>query len=186
MVVAPALDMFTESNKTLVRFSNARDVRRALEAIRRRHLLRPRISVSVQTERIGHEELPIKFTHASGGFRQGAMFGAFAGLVAGIVVAMSDAATTGSGVSFAIGFSLAGMLMGGLAGVLVGSMNPIPEIEALEKSGGIVLILESRQPDDIRWVKALLQRCGGELLSPPSSANGQPKSGAAISRPSPA
>lgn len=177
--------MFTESNKTLVQFSNPRDARRGLAALRRRHVFRPRISISLQTERKGHEELPITFTHASGGFFQGAMFGALAGLVAGIVVVLSDSATTGIGFGFAIGFSLAGMLLGGLAGVLVGSMNPIPEIENLERAGGVVFIFESPQPDDIRWVKSLMQRYGAELLSPPTSAkNHQPRTRDSMPRPS--
>ncbi len=150
--------------KTLAQFEDVNAAKRCLETLRRRQFFRPEMTVDVQYAKKGHEELPMSFTHAKGGFLRGALMGGAVGFVAGLVIALLETQLRGIAPIFAGAFAVFGMLMGAFAGVLVGPMNPDPNLEKMENDGVVVLLVKSPQQKDVAWASRQLTKSGGKLL----------------------
>jgi len=156
--------------KTLAQFDDVTAAKRCLETLRRRQFFRSDVTVDVQYEKKGHEELPMSFTHAKGGLFKGALMGGAVGLVAGLVIALLETQLRGMTPIFAGAFSVFGMLMGAFAGVLVGPMNPDPNLEKMEKDGVVVLLVQSPHQKDITWANRQMLKFGGKALAQDSKS----------------
>ena len=137
--------------KTLAQFEDVNAAKRCLETLRRRQFFRPEMTVDVQYAKKGHEELPMSFTHAKGGFLRGALMGGAVGFVAGLVIALLETQLRGIAPIFAGAFAVFGMLMGAFAGVLVGPMNPDPNLEKMENDGVVVLLVNRTGDSYASW-----------------------------------
>jgi hypothetical protein len=151
--------------KTLAQFDDVVAAKSCLESLRRRQFFRSGVKVDVQYEKKGHEELPMSFTHATGGFFKGALMGGAVGFGAGLVIALLETQLRGIAPIFAGAFAVFGMLMGAFAGILVGPMNPDPNLEKMEHDGVVVLLVQSPHQKDIEWANRQMAKFGGKALA---------------------
>jgi hypothetical protein len=164
MGVAVVLCIMDTTLKTLAQFDDVTAAKRCLETLRRRQFFRPEVKVDVQYTKKGHEELPVSFTHAKGGFIRGALMGGVVGFIAGMVIALLESQLRGITPIFAGAFAVFGMMMGAFAGVLVGPMNPDPNLEKMEEDGAVVLLVQSPNQKDIAWASRQMGKFGGKLM----------------------
>ncbi|NUP13145.1 MAG: hypothetical protein HOW73_44460 [Polyangiaceae bacterium] len=154
--------MVLVAENTFARFHDMRVVRQCLRELRRGQLWREHMRVIVHTTKKGSEELPLSLTHARGAMLRGVLTGAGIGLAAGIAISLVEAAGHGFDAVFVAAFCLFGLVMGGFAGVLTGTMSPDPEVEKIEKSGDLVIAVESTEAADIDWAASIFKRWGSE------------------------
>ena len=164
--------MATDKTKTLARFHDLAAARRCLAALRRRQLFNPGMRIELQNEQRGHGELPIAFTHSWVGFFKGGALGGLAGLLFGMAFTLFQIEQLSA--LFLAPFVLFGAVMGAFGGALVGAMNPSNSIELTERQGGVALLVESPDADDVEWARRAFSRFGGMIVgeAPPSS-NGE-------------
>ena len=163
-------------SKTLAGFDDRKMARQCLRELRRGQLWRPEMKITVQSKRMGHEELPLKFTHARGALLQGMVMGSIGGALAGVVASLVDNGGVSPG--FVAAFFFMGLLMGGFAGAIVGPMNPNPSLGELERDGGVALLIESSDVKDIEWADRVFHKWGAKEALP------EPQATAAMLQPS--
>jgi hypothetical protein len=157
-------------SKTLAGFDDMKMARQCLRELRRGQLWRPEMKITVQSNKKGHEELPLKFTHARGALLQGMLLGSIAGAIAGAVISLVDQSHGFSPVFFVAAFAFMGLLMGGFAGAIVGPMNPNPSLGELERDGGVALLIESSDVKDTEWADRVFHKWGAKPALPAAQA----------------
>ncbi len=141
-------------------FHDMKRLRDCLRDLRRGQLWRPGMDIRVQSERKGHEELPLTFTHARAGLFQGMLIGGAVGFASGLVITLIESSSRGFQPIFAFLFCVLGTILGLFAAALVGPMNPDKKIGAMEKEGNAILAVESEDPSDVDWATQVMLRHG--------------------------
>lgn len=126
--------------------------------------------IVLQNDRGGHGELPMAFTHSWVGFVKGAVLGAIVGLLFGIGFTLFQWEQLTP--LFIAPFVLFGSVLGAFGGVIVGASNPAISIDETERQGGVALLVESTDAEEVQWASRELVKFGGILLEAGSEPNG--------------
>ncbi len=128
--------------------------------LRRGQILRPHMKMVVSSSRKGHAELPLALTHTWGGMLRGVLVGGATGAIAALLVGVLVAG--GGPVQWTLVglYAVLAAIMGCFAGGLVGSMNPVPKIDRMEKNGDVVVAVESTETRDLEWANRVLEKWG--------------------------
>jgi hypothetical protein len=131
--------------------------------LRRGQILRPGVKLVVSSTRRGHAELPLSLTHTWGGLLRGILLGGSIGLAGALLIELVEQATHVGALDWGpvVLFALLAALMGCIAGALVGSMNPIPKIEEMERDGDVFVAVSSDETKDLDWATHVLEKWGG-------------------------
>ncbi|NUP10236.1 MAG: hypothetical protein HOW73_29655 [Polyangiaceae bacterium] len=169
-------------NTTYAQFADRQQASGCAEVLRSEQSQRPKMRMVVSSTRKGHAELPLALTHTRGGMVRGALAGG--GLCLGLAL-LGALLQSGKGhpVNWVVVALLGGLaaLMGAFAGGLVGSMNPRPKIDAMEKEGDVVLAVYSSDRSDLAWAARLFQTWGAQpryRLTPARAVEDWPVGGA--------
>jgi hypothetical protein len=142
--------------RIFARFDDAAVARRCLKELRGGVPARPGLEVWAHSGTETFAEMPVVVSHVREALVRGVLTGGFIGSTLGILLGALGHRFDGMRPAFVIAFGAMGFVLGALAAVLSGSMNPHPEIDRLASGGAVVIVVDSREPEERLWAEHVL------------------------------